>query len=224
MGLSRYLAKLGALIGSDGKVPAAGLASGAALANLGFTPANKAGDSITGALNFTGQGQVQFNGTALNYNLTHNYNNAGTVSSVNSLVEVCKWNYKYEFSDYLGTGGTTNQYFYLHIPVGMNFVGTFIVELFAGGWSWGQASVYARWVVQVVNGTTTITNLESVGASSYSCVSKAYNANSGSNMYQRLGIGCSGGSNSIYVRVHATNPLDYWSGFYTGAQSSNPAA
>lgn len=38
MGLSRYLAKLGALIGSDGKVPAAGLASGAALANLGYTP------------------------------------------------------------------------------------------------------------------------------------------------------------------------------------------
>lgn len=48
MGLSRYLAKLGALIGSDGKVPAAGLADGAVTAaklsstaiadKLGFTP------------------------------------------------------------------------------------------------------------------------------------------------------------------------------------------
>jgi hypothetical protein len=35
MGLSRYLSKLAALVGSDGKVPAAGLASGAARTNFG---------------------------------------------------------------------------------------------------------------------------------------------------------------------------------------------
>ena len=49
MGLSRYLAKLGALIGSDGKVPTAGLAdgavtnakmgAGAAVSNIGYPPA-----------------------------------------------------------------------------------------------------------------------------------------------------------------------------------------
>jgi hypothetical protein len=35
MSLARYLSKLGALLNSDGKVPAAGLASGAARANFG---------------------------------------------------------------------------------------------------------------------------------------------------------------------------------------------
>lgn len=38
MSLARYLSKLGALLGSDGKVPSAALAAGAAVANLGFTP------------------------------------------------------------------------------------------------------------------------------------------------------------------------------------------
>jgi hypothetical protein len=54
MGLSRYLAKLGALVGSDGKVPAAGLAAGAAVANVGYTPLNKAGDSMSGPLTAPG--------------------------------------------------------------------------------------------------------------------------------------------------------------------------
>ena len=38
MSLARYAAKLAALLGSDGKVPAAGLATGAAVSNLGFNP------------------------------------------------------------------------------------------------------------------------------------------------------------------------------------------
>lgn len=52
MSLARYLSKLGALLSSDGQVPAAGLASGAAVANIGYTPVNKAGDSLTGGLTF----------------------------------------------------------------------------------------------------------------------------------------------------------------------------
>lgn len=53
MGLARYLSKLAALVGSDGKVPAAGLASGAAVSNIGYTPVNKAGDTVTGLIDST---------------------------------------------------------------------------------------------------------------------------------------------------------------------------
>lgn len=50
MSYSRFMSKLAALVGSDGKVPAAGLASNAALTNLGYTPVNKAGDTMSGPL------------------------------------------------------------------------------------------------------------------------------------------------------------------------------
>ena len=60
MGLSRYLSKLAGLVGSDGKVPTAGIADLAVTAGklhttavtdkLGYTPLNKAGDSMSGAL------------------------------------------------------------------------------------------------------------------------------------------------------------------------------
>lgn len=63
MSIARALSKLGALITSGGKVPTAGIddsavtagkiAAGAALSNLGFTPLNKAGDTMTGALTLT---------------------------------------------------------------------------------------------------------------------------------------------------------------------------
>lgn len=45
MSLARYAAKLAALLGSDGKVPGSALASGAAVAHLGYTPANQ--DAVT---------------------------------------------------------------------------------------------------------------------------------------------------------------------------------
>lgn len=85
MGLSRYLAKLGALIGSDGKVPAAGLASGAALANLGYTPVNKAGDTLSGGLvvpGLTVEGnaypQLHINSNMRNWSMFNDtFNNAG---------------------------------------------------------------------------------------------------------------------------------------------------
>ena len=66
MGLSRYLAKLGALIGSDGKVPTAGIADGAITAvklaasaitdKLGFNPVNKAGDTYSDSAVFSRNG------------------------------------------------------------------------------------------------------------------------------------------------------------------------
>lgn len=67
MGLARYLSKLAALVGSDGKVPAAGLASGAAVSNIGYTPVNKAGDTMTGQLNVSGVVQTQGDGTSTGY-------------------------------------------------------------------------------------------------------------------------------------------------------------
>lgn len=63
MSIARALSKLGAFITSGGKVPTAGIddgavtagkiAAGAAVSNIGFTPLNKAGDTMTGALNLT---------------------------------------------------------------------------------------------------------------------------------------------------------------------------
>jgi hypothetical protein len=54
MSLSRYLSKLAALVGSDGKVPAAGLASGAAVSNIGYTPLKTQGTRFSGDLNTLG--------------------------------------------------------------------------------------------------------------------------------------------------------------------------
>lgn len=63
MSLARYLSKLAALVGSDGKVPTAGLGDSAVTAaklhttavtdKLGYTPVNKAGDTMTGTLTTT---------------------------------------------------------------------------------------------------------------------------------------------------------------------------
>ena len=50
MGLASKLAAFAARLTSDSKVPAAGLDAGAAISNLGYTPVNKAGDTMTGAL------------------------------------------------------------------------------------------------------------------------------------------------------------------------------
>ena len=45
---------LGNAVPADGSITAAKLASGAAVSNIGYTPANKAGDTFTGAVNVTG--------------------------------------------------------------------------------------------------------------------------------------------------------------------------
>ena len=45
---------LGNAIPADGSITAAKLASGAAVSNIGFTPANKAGDTFTGNVNISG--------------------------------------------------------------------------------------------------------------------------------------------------------------------------
>lgn len=42
------------LLNSTGKIDSAKLATGAAVANIGYTPANKAGDTFTGAVGVTG--------------------------------------------------------------------------------------------------------------------------------------------------------------------------
>lgn len=39
---------------ADGSITAAKLASGAAVSNIGYTPANKAGDTFTGNVNVSG--------------------------------------------------------------------------------------------------------------------------------------------------------------------------
>lgn len=48
----------------DASVTSGKLAAGVAVANLGYTPVNKAGDTISGALNFTGEGRFLFHNTA----------------------------------------------------------------------------------------------------------------------------------------------------------------
>lgn len=213
---------------TDGSITASKIATGAAVSNIGYTPVNKAGDTVTGSLNLTtSSANLAFNGVAFKYNLTHNYNDAGTVNtnSANVAVQISRWFYIYEYDDYLGaSGGTTNAYWYMHIPAGMYFVGSYIVEAMQGGWSYGQAANYARWIVQIINGTATVTNLESVGATNLACTAKCYNANTGSNMYQRIAVQNSAASNSVWFRVQASNPVDYWSGYYTGRQSTSPTA
>lgn len=57
MSLARNIAKLAASVNSSGKLPSAGIDVGAALANLGFTPVNKAGDTMTGNLIVPGTNQ-----------------------------------------------------------------------------------------------------------------------------------------------------------------------
>lgn len=68
MSLARYVSKLAALLGSDGKVPAAGLATGAAVSNIGYTPLNAANNlsDVTAATARTNLGL----GTAATQNST----------------------------------------------------------------------------------------------------------------------------------------------------------
>ncbi len=56
MSLARFLSKVAQLLNSSGQVKATGLESGAAVSNIGYTPVNKAGDTITGTLNINAGG------------------------------------------------------------------------------------------------------------------------------------------------------------------------
>jgi hypothetical protein len=49
---------------ADGTITSAKLASGAAVSNIGFTPANKAGDTFTGNVNIAGAVAATGNVTA----------------------------------------------------------------------------------------------------------------------------------------------------------------
>lgn len=50
MSFARFLSKVAQLLNSNGQVKATGLESGAAVSNIGYTPTNKAGDTMTGQL------------------------------------------------------------------------------------------------------------------------------------------------------------------------------
>lgn len=50
MSFARFLSKIAQLLNSSGQVKATGLESGAAVSNIGYTPTNKAGDTMTGTL------------------------------------------------------------------------------------------------------------------------------------------------------------------------------
>lgn len=58
MSFARFLSKIAQLLNSSGQVKASGLESGAAVSNIGYTPANKAGDTITGTLNIDAGGST----------------------------------------------------------------------------------------------------------------------------------------------------------------------
>jgi hypothetical protein len=207
-----------------GTLPNGRLATGAAVANLGYTPLNKAGDTMTGDLNLNSSSILKINSGNFAYNMAYTYSDAGTTSSANTRVQVDKWTYQYVFDDYIGTGGTTSTYTFFHIPISYNWVAAYELEVMQGGWSYGQASSYARWIIQVVTSSVTVTNLESVGGGNYTCSAKNYNPNAGSNMYIRIAVNANQGSNSIFLRLHATTPIDAYSGFYHGRTSSNPTA
>lgn len=52
---------------TTGTLPTARLDTGAAVSNIGYTPVNKAGDTMTGQLNVSGVVQTQGNGTSTGY-------------------------------------------------------------------------------------------------------------------------------------------------------------
>jgi len=216
MGLSRYLAKLGGLVGSDGKVPFSALAA---------TPLNKAGDSINGPLNMQGNALQLAGANRLQYK-TMAFNGGGydaaTEQGVIDTFTVV-YGHDYEVAANIGTGGVDTRYWYIQWPTGMYFVGSVIVEALAGGWNYGQVSAYGRWHVRMINGTLTVTTLED-SSSGLVCTAKAINHNSGSNMSHRIALYNAGGRNTFWVRLRHSH--DIWGlGSPTSAiTNTNPTA
>lgn len=216
MGLSRYLAKLGALIGSDGKVPFSALAA---------TPLNKAGDSINGPLNMQGNALQLAGANRLQYK-TFPYNGGGFESQTEQGVIdtfTVVYGHDYEVAANLGTGGVDTKYWYLQFPTGMYYTGSFIVEALAGGWNYGQVSGYARWHVRMNNGTVTVVNLEE-SSTGLTCSGKAYNHNSGSNMYHRIALYNASGRNTFWVRLRSSHDLWTWGTPNSAITNTNPTA
>jgi hypothetical protein len=200
MGLSRYLAKLGGLVGSDGKVPFSALAA---------TPLNKAGDAMNGNLDMQSNYLSLAGAGRLRYR-TMDFNGGGYDSGTyQGVVETNSILYgrDFEMTANLGVGGVDTKYWYIQIPTGMNWTAGVIVEAFAGGWNYGQVSGYARWHVRMVNGTITVVNLED-SSSNLVCTAKAYNHNTGSNMYHRIALYNQYGRNTYWVRLRSS--FDLW--------------
>jgi hypothetical protein len=210
----------------DGAITSAKIKAAADLiAKLGYTPVNKAGDSMNGALNMQGNA-IQLAGVDRLQYKTLPYNGGGYESQTeqgyvqtNSIV----YGADFEIAVNIGTGGVDTKYWYVQFPTGMYFVGSAIVEVLAGGWNYGQVSAYARWHVRMINGTVTVVSIEDSN-SGLSCTAKAFNHNSGSNMYHRIALYNAGGRNTFWTRIRFSHRLADWGAPNSAITNTNPTA
>jgi hypothetical protein len=116
---------------------------------------------------------------------------------------------EYNFTIDIGTDGvsTSTQYWYLSLPTGVTtWTGMLNVELWVGGWNWGQSVGYKRWVIGATANAWTVIAAETqdkTNMASISCFATPVGSSS-----CKIGFQNSAGRNGMMVRITtAGDPL-----------------
>jgi hypothetical protein len=109
---------------------------------------------------------------------------------------------EYNFTIDIGTDGvsTPTQYWYLSLPTGVTtYMGLFNVELWVGGWNWGQSVGYKRWIVGSTANVWSVIAAETqdkTNMASISCFATPVGSTS-----CKIGFQNSAGRNGMAVRI-----------------------
>jgi hypothetical protein len=172
---------------------------------LGYTPLNKAGDTLEGTHTF-GRFDDAF---GIRFESRSWNNSTGGTTAYRTAYHSTGWGGDYFFSIYIGSDGTGNQsrYWYLDFNTG---AGTWMdylhLEVSTASWSWSQTAGYRRWTITSVGNswTTTLREDNAVGTLG------ALTAHAVPNGSTSLRFGFTAGSlaNVYHVRVyHAQDAL-----------------
>lgn len=192
-----------------GLLQAANLAPGAAVGNLGFTPVNKAGDTMGGVL--TLNGQVRLSNSVGDIIRTGSFvkNNPGDayVTDYTEYIGPSGLNVV-EFGVYVGVGPTNARTFWnLNLSTGLStWMDMFRVEVQEGNWSYGQQVGYKEFFVSASSNSWLVVN----GANNYdrnNFSNVGFGATPVSTTYVKFGGSNSSGGNLLRYKI--TSPRQW---------------